>query len=146
MAGQTVLILVGPEYDDLEVWYPKYRLEAAGIKAPLAGTGESTYTGKYGYPCSVEGSVTDFDPATLTGVLAPGDWAPDKLRRDPAVLRLAQKVNERGGLIASICHGPWVLISAGIVAGKRVTGSIGVKDLTAFGEVMVGWLNAHKSR
>lgn len=174
LSEQTVLILVGPEYEDLEVWYPKYRLEAAGIRAPLAGMGDASYKGKHGYPCTVDGSVLDFDPATLTGILAPGGWAPDKLRRDPAVLALVRSVHHCGGLVASICHGPWVLISAGLVAGRRLTGSLGVRDdlinagaiwvdapvavdgnlvscrvpsdLPAFGEAMVEWLAKHKTR
>jgi len=174
MTPQTVLILVGPEYEDLEVWYPKYRLEAAGMAAPLAGMGDQNYRGKHGYPCTVDGSIADFDPASLSGVFIPGGWAPDKLRRDPGVLALVRAVNGQGGLVASICHGPWVLISAGVVAGRRCTGSTGIKDdlqnacaiwsdepvvtdgnlvsgrvpkdLPAFGEAMVGWLADRKAR
>ncbi len=161
-------MLVGPEYEELEVWYPKYRLEGAGWEVPLAGMGESKYTGKWGYPCPVDGNVRDFMSDTLAGVIAPGGWAPDKLRRDPAVLKLVRDVNEAGGLVATICHGPWVLISAGIVKGRRMTSTVGIrddvtnagatwvdeavvtdgnmissrvpKDLPAFGEALVQWL------
>src|SRR6266852_1166330 len=82
MAIGTVLMLVGPEYEDLEVWYPKLRLEEAGYEVKLAGLGEKEYRGKHGYPCKVDGAVRDFPAAALTGIIAPGGWAPDKIRRD----------------------------------------------------------------
>ena len=169
----TVLILVGPEYEEMEVWYPKYRLEAAGYATPLAGIGEKSYRGKYGYPCPVDGQIADFKADTLAGVIAPGGWAPDKIRRDQAVLELVRQVNSAGRLIATICHGPWVLISAGIVRGRRLTSTPGIrddvvnagaiwvdaavvedgniissrvpKDLPAFGEAIVGWLDGRSA-
>ncbi|AMW06654.1 glutamine amidotransferase [Gemmatimonas phototrophica] len=125
---QIVPVLVGPEYEDLEVWYPKLRLEEAGFQSPLLGTGAPSYTGKHGYPCPVDGHVRDLDATVLAGIVAPGGWAPDKLRRDPDVLSLVRSVYAQGGLVASICHGPWILISAGIVRGHRMTGSLGIKD------------------
>ena len=128
MSKGAIAILVGPDYEDLEVWYPKLRLEEAGYDTPLVGMGESTYHGKWGYPAVVDHHVADIDPATLCGVLAPGGWAPDKLRRDPAVLNLVRHVDRANGLVATICHGPWILISAGIVRGKRMTSTIGIRD------------------
>jgi protease I len=169
MSRGTVLILVGPEYEEMEVWYPKYRLEAAGYSTPLAGIGDKSYRGKYGYPCPVDGHVADFSADNLAGVLAPGGWAPDKIRRDPATLALVREVNGARGLVATICHGPWILISAGIVRGRRMTSTVGIrddvvnagaawvdeevvedgnlissrvpKDLPAFGEALVSWLS-----
>ena len=166
---KRVAILVGPDYEELEVWYPKYRLEAAGFEAPLVGVGGATFKGKYGYPAPVDLATGSVDPATLAGVVAPGGWAPDKPRRDPAVLALVRAVHERGGMVATICHGPWVLISAGIVRGRRMTSTVGIrddvvnagaewvdeavvvdgnlissrvpKDLPAFGEALVGFLS-----
>lgn len=168
MSKKRVAILVGPDYEDLEVWYPKYRLEAAGYDAPLVGPEGQTFKGKHGYPAPVELSLASLEPATLAGVLAPGGWAPDKLRRDPKVLELVRAVHSRGGLVATICHGPWILISAGIVRGRRLTSTVGIRDdlvnagaewvdeavvedgnivssrvprdLPAFGEALVRWL------
>lgn len=165
---RTVAILVGPEYEDLEVWYPKLRLEAAGFRAPLVGPTGQIFPGKHGYPAPTECQISELDRADLAGVLAPGGWAPDKLRRDPAVLDLVRDVAKSGGLVATICHGPWILISAGIVRGRRMTSTVGIrddlinagavwvdeavvedgniissrvpKDLPAFGEALVGWL------
>ncbi len=126
--SSTILILVGPEYEDLEVWYPKLRLEEAGFSVKLAGTGQREYRGKYGYPCPVDGNVADFPASGLAGILAPGGWAPDKLRRDAEVLRRVREVHAAGKMVATICHGPWVLISAGIVRGRRMTSTVGIRD------------------
>lgn len=170
MARQRIAILVGTDYEDLEAWYPKFRLEAAGFEAPLVGSAAGVVNGKHGYPAPIDQVVADLDTATLAGVVAPGGWAPDKLRRDPAVLALLRDVHKRGGLVATICHGPWMLISAGLVRGVRMTSSRGVtddlvnagaiwvdepvvvdgniissrvpKDLPAFGEAMLDWLKA----
>jgi protease I len=172
MTKPRVAILVGPEYEDLEVWYPKLRLEAAGVDAPLVGAAGTTFKGKHGYPAPVELSIADCDPATLAGVLAPGGWAPDKIRRDPLALEMVRVVHAAGGLVATICHGPWILISAGVVRGRRMTSTVGIrddlvnagaewvdqavvqdgnilssrvpKDLPAFGEAMVRWFSERR--
>ena len=128
MAAGSFLILVGPEYEDLEVWYPKLRVEEAGFHTILAGIGETSYRGKHGYPCKVDGHVRDYRSADLVGLLAPGGWAPDKLRRDHDVLRIVREVDAAGGLIATICHGPWILISAGVIRGRRLTSTVGIRD------------------
>jgi len=124
----TILILVAHDYEDLEVWYPKLRLEEAGYSVKLAGLGEREYRGKHGYPCPTDGKVADFPAGGLAGILAPGGWAPDKLRRDPDVLARVREVHAAGGLVATICHGPWILISAGIVRGRRLTSTVGIRD------------------
>ena len=116
--SKIILCLVGPEYEDLEVWYPKLRLEEAGFTVPLAGMGDASYRGKHGYPAVMDGHVRDWDPGSLAGIIAPGGWAPDKLRRDRDVLDCVRQVHEAGKMIATICHGPWILISAGIVRGS----------------------------
>ena len=125
---RTVLMLVGPEYEDLEVWYPKLRLEEAGFSVKLAGVGEKEYRGKHGYPCAVDGHVRDFPAEDLVGLIAPGGWAPDKLRRDADVLERVREVNKAGKMVATICHGPWVLISAGILRGRKLTSTVGIRD------------------
>jgi protease I len=128
MSRGTFLILVGPEYEDLEVWYPKLRLEEAGYDVRLAGVGDREYRGKHGYPCPVDGHVRDHAADSLVGLLAPGGWAPDKLRRDRDVLARVREVHEAGKVVATICHGPWILISAGIVRGRRLTSTVGIRD------------------
>jgi protease I len=124
----TIACLVGPEYEDLEVWYPKLRLEEAGYAVPLVGIGESLYRGKHGYPAPVDLQIDQLDASTLDGIIAPGGWAPDKLRRYPAVLEAVRAVHSRNRLVATICHGPWILISAGIVRGRTLTSTVGIRD------------------
>jgi protease I len=123
-----VACLVGPEYEDLEVWYPKLRLEEAGYEVPLVGIGDATYRGKHGYPAPVDLHIDALDVRDLAGIIAPGGWAPDKLRRVPAVLNAVRAVNAAGGMVATICHGPWILISAGIVRGRTLTSTVGIRD------------------
>jgi protease I len=128
MSHGRVLMLVGPEYEDLEVWYPLLRLREAGYEVVVAGLGEARYSGKWGYPCPTDGVVADFPASSLAGLIAPGGWAPDKLRRDPVVLERVREMHVAGRMIATICHGPWVLISAGIVRGRRMTSTVGIRD------------------
>jgi protease I len=128
MTHGRVLMLVGPEYEDLEVWYPMLRLRESGYEVVVAGMGERRYMGKWGYPCDTDGVITDFPASSLLGIIAPGGWAPDKLRREPAILERVREVDAAGGIVATICHGPWVLISAGIVRGRRLTSTVGIRD------------------
>jgi protease I len=126
--SDTFLILAGPEYEDLEIWYPKLRVEEAGYKTLLAGLGEEKYSGKHGYPLQVDANVCDLKAEDFCGILAPGGWAPDKIRRDADALRLVREINDANKVIATICHGPWILISAGIVRGKKLTSTVGIRD------------------
>jgi protease I len=125
----SILILVDEDYEDLEFWYPKLRLIEAGARVTVAGpTGKKHFKGKHGYPASSDKEISTVQAADFQGVVVPGGWAPDKLRRDPHVLQLIREFNAMGKLIAAICHGGWVPISAGVYRGVRVTGSPGIKD------------------
>lgn len=127
--GQRVLIFVGDDYEDLELWYPKLRLEEAGAKVTLAGLqARHTYRGKHGYPCESDAAVADVSPGDFNGLVVPGGWMPDKLRRDSKVLEITRRFDEAKKMIASICHGAWINISAGIVRGVTMTSTPGIKD------------------
>ena len=129
LSGRRILLLVGGEYEDLEVWYPKLRLEEAGVKVVMAGPeAGATYAGKHGYPCVSDAAIRDIDAGEFDGIILPGGWMPDKLRRDPKVLALIRAFHERQQVIAAVCHGGWMAISAGVYRGVRVTGSPGIKD------------------
>src|SRR5262249_34272738 len=107
----------------------KYRLEEAGYKAVVAGPkARQQYLGKHGYPVVSDAAISDVDESTFVGVVCPGGWAPDKLRRIDKVKSLVARFHESGKLIAAICHGGWIPISAGVYRGVRVTGSLGIKD------------------
>ncbi len=127
--GVRILTLVGDDYEDLELWYPKLRLEEAGGHVTLAGSMQGrTYLGKHGYPCTSDAAIADMEAADFHGIVIPGGWMPDKLRRDEKVLELVREFAAHGKLVAAICHGGWIPISAGVYRGVRVTGSPGIKD------------------
>lgn len=124
-----IAILVGDDYEDLELWYPRLRLLEAGIPVRVYGPeSEKVYRGKHGYPCQAEVSLDELNSQHIEGVICPGGWMPDKLRRDPRVLRCVRDLALHNKLIAAICHGGWIPISAGVYRGVRVTGSPGIKD------------------
>ncbi|MGK0201163.1 MAG: protease I [Planctomycetota bacterium] len=127
--SQSILLFVGAEYEDLELQYPRLRLIEAGYQPVLAGEKAVTkYLGKHGYPAVSDVAVADVNAKDFAGVIVPGGWMPDKLRRDPNVLQFVRDCEEAGKLVASICHGGWICISAGVVRGKRYTGSLGIRD------------------
>lgn len=129
LTGKRVLIFVGDDYEDMELQYPKYRLLEAGAEVVVAGIeAGATYRGKYNYPQKASVSFETLDHHDFAGVIVPGGWMPDKLRRYDAVKRLMQGFEKQGKLIASICHGPWIDISAGVVKGYRYTSTPGIKD------------------
>lgn len=129
LAGKRILIFVGDIYEDLELWYPKLRLQEAGAEVVVAGpeAGEK-YTGKNGYPCTADAAIADMDAGDFDGVVVPGGFMPDKLRRDAKVLSLVKEFADAGKLVAAVCHGGWIPISAKVYAGVRTTGSLGIKD------------------
>ncbi|MHB1343452.1 MAG: type 1 glutamine amidotransferase domain-containing protein [Thermoleophilia bacterium] len=126
--GRRVAILVAQQYEDLELWYPKLRLEEAGATVVLVGLGDKTYLSKHGYPADTDATVDDLSPADFDGVIVPGGWAPDFLRRSDAIKKFVNAVADRGGVVAAICHGGWVLASAGLVSGRRLTSVVAIKD------------------
>ncbi len=129
LAGQRVLMFVDDIYEDLELWYPKLRLIEAGAEVVVAGPeANQTYKGKHSYPCKSDARIADMQSATFDGLVVPGGFMPDKLRRDPKVLSLVSEFAQAGKLVAAICHGGWIPISAKVYKGVRVTGSPGIKD------------------
>lgn len=129
LADRRVLMFVDDIYEDLELWYPKLRLQEAGAHVTVAGPAAGQiYRGKHGYPCKSDALISDMDSADFQGVVIPGGFMPDKLRRDPKVLSLVKEFDQAGKLVAAICHGGWIPISAKVYRGIRVTGSPGIKD------------------
>lgn len=125
---KTLLTFVDDSYEDLELWYPKLRLEEAGFAMRVAGPESKAYAGKHGYPAKADALISEMRSQDFCGLLIPGGFMPDKLRRDPKVLSLTREFFEQGKLVAFICHGGWIPISAKILRGRRVTGSLGIKD------------------
>lgn len=128
LSGKHVGVFVGPEFEDLELWGPVLRLREEGARVSIVGmTSRDEVRAKHGLhvkPDVLSGEVTSdqFD-----GLVVPGGWAPDKLRRDPGVLRLIRECNEQGKIIGFICHAGWVAASADIIRGKSAVGSRGIQ-------------------
>jgi protease I len=129
LEGRRILVLVGDIYEDLELWYPKLRLAEAGASVIVAGEkAHQRYVGKHGYPCVADEAIARMRVGDCDGLVIPGGFMPDKLRRDGDVLQLVRDFADAGKLVAAICHGGWIPISAGVYRGVRVTGSLGIKD------------------
>jgi protease I len=123
-----VAILVEKDYQDMEVWYPIFRLREAEIDVVTVGVNQTSYKGKYGYPIECSTLISKLKASSLDGVIIPGGWAPDFLRLSPEVLKLVSDMNKAGKVVSSICHGGWVLASAGILKGRTVTSYIAIRD------------------
>jgi protease I len=126
--NNTLLAFVGDIYEDLELWYPKLRLEEAGYATKLAGEEMRTFAGKHGYPAAADLLIAKVRSQDFAGLLIPGGFMPDRLRRNADVLRLTREFFQEGKLVAFICHGGWIPISAKILKGKRATGTVAIKD------------------
>ncbi|MGD7046018.1 type 1 glutamine amidotransferase domain-containing protein [Jeotgalibacillus proteolyticus] len=129
LQGKKVIALVSPDFEDLELWYPVMRLREEGAEVHLVGENKAeTYMGKYGVPAQSEYAFGEIEPSDYDGILVPGGWAPDKLRRYPEVLAMVRHMDKHEKPIGQICHAGWVLISAGILQGRQVTSTPGIKD------------------
>lgn len=122
------VILVEDNYQVLEVWYPFLRLREEGIDAVLVGTGKREYKSKEGYPAAVDLEIKKIKSADFDAVVIPGGYAPDILRRHKEVNEFVRELNRQGKLVAAICHGGWVLASAGVLKNRKVTGFFAIKD------------------
>ena len=124
-----VINLVHEDFEDLELWYPTLRLQEEGISVHLVGESRGkAYKGKHGVPAVADLGFADVRAADYDGLLVPGGWAPDKLRRFPECLALVRAVHEAGKPVGQICHAGWVLVSAGILKGRRVTSVGAIRD------------------
>ncbi len=128
MSQHRILFFVGDIYEDLELWYPLYRLQEAGAETVIAAETLGTFAGKHGYPCKAETLIEDMDESDFTALVIPGGFMPDQLRRNPKVLELTREFDRSNKLIAMICHAGWIPISAGILSGRTVTSTPGIKD------------------
>lgn len=129
LSGKRIAVLVEADYEDLELWYPAIRLKEAGAEVNIIGSGSSdAYLGKHGFPVEVDMHIDQARAEDFDAVIIPGGWAPDRLRRYPAVLNFVKGIDEAGKVVAAICHGGWVPASAGILKGKTMTCFVAIKD------------------
>lgn len=128
LTGKRALILAAPDFEDSELLYPYLRLLEAGVEVKIAGLGARAYRGKHGLSIDVDANVEDVVVGHWDLIVIPGGWAPDALRMSDAVLNLVRRAVAANNCVAAICHGGWVLASAGVLAGRQATGYRAIKD------------------
>lgn len=129
LQGKKIAVLVADYYQELEVWYPLLRFREDGAETYAVGAeAGTTYSSKKGYPVIADVSIADVHARDYDAVVIPGGWAPDTLRQDPRVLDFVREMHRAGKIVAAICHGGWVLASAGVVDGVRATCFKAIKD------------------
>jgi protease I len=129
ITGRKVAILVENLYEDLEFWYPYYRLKEEGAELTVVGTGSSSlYKGKHGLEAKADITADQADPGKFDAVVIPGGYAPDYMRRYPQLVGFVREMHEQGKPIAAICHAGWVLVSAGLTRGLTMTCFSSIKE------------------
>jgi protease I len=129
LKGKKIAILVDNIYQEMEVWYPYFRFQEAGAEVVAVGAkAGQTYTSKLGYPIVADKSYDQVSARDFDGVVIPGGYAPDHIRRHPKANQLVKDCDAQGKMVAAICHGGWVLCSAGILKGRRATCFFAIKD------------------
>lgn len=128
LKGKRIAILLAEGVEDLEFFVPMMRLQEEGAEVIGAGIDLKTIRGKNGLEITPTARIDSLKSADLFALVLPGGWAPDKLRRHAAVTKLVQEMDAAGKTIGIICHGGLIAISAGIVRGRKSTGSLGIKD------------------
>ncbi len=139
--GRRVALLIEDDYQELEAWYPVLRLQEEGATVVIVGSGrKSTYDSKLGYPITADRSADEVSADEFDAVVIPGGFAPDHMRLSKPMVDLVRGAYESGKLTAAICHGGWMLASAGAVRGRRATGYLPIRDdvVNAGGE----WVDA----
>ncbi len=129
IVGKRVAVLVEKLYEDLELWYPVYRLREAGCDVKIVGpkAGE-TYASKHGYPAKSDVAAADVKASDFDAIVIPGGYSPDHLRRHKSIIDLVVDAAAQGKVLAAICHGPWMLCSAHCLKGKKITGFYSIRD------------------
>lgn len=126
---KRIAILVEDRYQVLELWYPLIRLKEAGANVTVIGREKGkVYTSGHGYEVKADMSAGDVNPGDFDAVIVPGGYAPDLMRRNPDMVRLVAEAYQQGKIVAAICHAGWMLASAGIAQGKRLTSFFSIKD------------------
>jgi protease I len=129
LKGKRVAVLAENMYQELELWYPLLRLREAGAETFVVGTGSAdTYTSKHGYPVQVDVVADQLSASDVDAVVVPGGYAPDLMRRYPAMVKLVRDAFALGKIVAAICHAGWMLASADVLRGKQATCFFAIKD------------------
>ena len=129
LAGKRIAILAENMYQEMELWVPYYRLKEEGADVKVVGAGGAkTFTSKHGYPVNADVQAEQVKAVEFDAVIVPGGYAPDLMRRHPAMVALVREAAQQGKLVAAICHAGWMLVSAGILKGRKATSFFSIKD------------------
>lgn len=129
LQGKKAAILVEDIYNEFELWIPYYRLQEEGVEVVLVGSGTAaTYHGKYGIPAKADKQASEVSANDFDAIVIPGGYAPDKMRIHVEMVQLVKEMFNSGKVVASICHGGWMLVSADVLKGKKATSYVGIKD------------------
>ncbi len=128
LKGKKVAVLAEEMYQEMELWVPYYRLKEEGADVRVVAPEKKTYKSKLGYPVTADVAASEVTAKDFDGVVIPGGYAPDMMRRHKAMLDLVKGCFEQGKPVAAICHAGWVPISAGILKGKTATCFFAIKD------------------
>lgn len=129
LTGKRIAVLVDNLYQEMEVWVPLYRFKETGAEVVTVGAqAGATYTSKLGYPVKADKSYDEVEAKDFHGVICPGGFAPDHIRRYPKAMTFVREINAQGKLVAAICHGPWICVSAGMLKGRKATSFFAIKD------------------
>jgi protease I len=129
LKDKKVIILIEEMFNVFEFWYPYYRLKEEGVEVTVVGSGSAeVYTGKPGTQAKADVSADQVSAEEFDGIIIPGGYAPDMMRRYPAMIKLVKDIFNANKPVAAICHAGWMLVSAGILSGKRATSFFAIKD------------------
>ncbi len=129
LEGRKIAVLAEEMYEDLELWYPLIRMREEGAEVKVIGTGSAkAYNSKHGYPVTVDASAEEVKAGDFDAIIIPGGYAPDRMRRYPAMVNLVREAFKQGKIVAAICHAGWLPASAGIVKGRKMTSFFAIKD------------------
>jgi len=128
LQGKKILIFAADNFEDMELHFPRLTLQGEGAEITLAGLTDKTVKGKHGLPAKPDKTVDQCDAADFDAIVIPGGYSPDHLRTNKDVLRIVRDAAKAGKPVAAVCHAPWVLISAGLCEGKRMTSWPSIKD------------------
>ena len=129
LAGKRIAILAENMYQEMELWVPYYRLREEGAEVKVIGAGGAkSYASKHGYPVTVDAQADQVKAVEFDAVIVPGGYAPDMMRRHVAMVALVREAAQGGKIVAAICHAGWMLVSAGVLKGRRATSFFSIKD------------------
>jgi len=129
LTGKRIAILAENLYQEMELWVPYYRFKEEGAEVKVIGAGGAkSYTSKHGYPVTVDVQADQVKAVEFDAVVVPGGYAPDLMRRHPAMVGLVRDAAQQGKVVAGICHAGWMLVSAGVLNGRNATSFFSIKD------------------